>query len=393
MLHDRSRELRNQMAKGVFCMNGFLFVALSALLGFVSALCAAPWAYAEEFTKAAPGYTWSFPADHGYHKSYETEWWYYTGQLYEESATPFSAVPLYGFQLTFFRKGVRGDGGVQSEYMAHAALTDIAGKKTYFSSRMGGGQLGIAGASADSLGAWSGDWSVDPIGKSLVLRFSVDGQESQPPHALRILVDSLPQPLLQGVGGFSAKAACEGCASLYYSMPRVQLRASYAQGGRQRGLHGIGWMDHEFMTNALGKEQVGWDWMGLMLRDGRSLTLFQLRGDSKKVDFASGSVLREDGVRVLQRDDFNITPLEKWQSPRTKARYPVKWRISVPSEGIDVVVAARVFDAEIGANDKEGKNAPTGEVIYWEGPVSSQDEAVVGYLEMTGYASKVELGG
>lgn len=380
------------MSQTTGCFRSFLFAGLLALTAAVSDLYGAPQAHAQEFARAAPGYSWSFPADHGYHSSYETEWWYYTGQLYEESVAPFSAAPLYGFQLTFFRKGVRGKAGVQSEYMAHAALTDIASKKTYFSSRMGGGQLGIAGVSADSLGAWSGDWSVDPIGKSLVLRFSVDGEESQPPHVLRILVDSLPKPLLQGVNGFSAKAACEGCASLYYSIPRLKLRASYAQGERQRDLQGIGWMDHEFMTNALAKEQVGWDWMGLMLQDGRNLTLFQLRGQSKNIDFASGSVLREEGVRALQRDDFSITPLEEWKSPHTKARYPVRWRIRVPSEGVDVVVAARVFDAEIGVKGKEDSNTASSEIIYWEGPISSQDEAVVGYLEMTGYASKVELG-
>ena len=41
-----------------------------------------------------------FPADHGPHPEYRTEWWYYTGNL--ESADG----EHLGFQLTFFRQAL-----------------------------------------------------------------------------------------------------------------------------------------------------------------------------------------------------------------------------------------------------------------------------------------------
>jgi predicted secreted hydrolase len=348
---------------------------------------------ADDFARATPGYSWAFPSDHGYHNSYETEWWYYTGQLYEESAQAFSSAPVFGFQLTFFRKGIRSSDGVQSEYMAHAAVTDVRANKTYFSSRVGGGELGIAGVNAHSLQAWSGDWSVDPNDKTLSLRFSVGAEGTNSPHSLHVIVESLPEPWLQGQNGFSAKASCQGCASHYYSLPRLQLTASYSQGPKRRDLKGIGWMDHEFMTNALASKQVGWDWMGLMLRDGRSLTLFQLREASGRIDFASGGILQGQTARALQRGDFTLTPLQTWSSPRTKAQYPTEWRVIVPSEQIDAVISARVSDSEIGATQNSGGGPATETIVYWEGPVASRGEDIVGYLEMTGYAAAVALGG
>src|SRR5215213_5293220 len=52
------------------------------------------------FRPALPGYEFSFPADHGTHDEYRTEWWYYTGHLTTAGGR------RYGFELTFFRVGV-----------------------------------------------------------------------------------------------------------------------------------------------------------------------------------------------------------------------------------------------------------------------------------------------
>ncbi len=41
-----------------------------------------------------------FPADHGPHDDYQTEWWYYTGNLTAETGEHF------GYQLTFFRRAL-----------------------------------------------------------------------------------------------------------------------------------------------------------------------------------------------------------------------------------------------------------------------------------------------
>jgi predicted secreted hydrolase len=354
---------------------------------------------AQDFERAQSGYKWGFPADHGIHPRYQLEWWYYTGQLYSESREPFRDKPEYGFQLTFFRKSTRVSGRYISDFMAHAAFTDLARGETYFSSRIGGGPLGLAAVSKDSLAASSGDWSIDPIDKQLVLRFSVNQGASAAPVEIRILTEALGDIWLQGQGGFSRKASCEVCASMYYSIPQIKLRASLkgledtavSDSGRQ-GFRGVAWMDHEFMTDSLDPSQVGWDWFGLMLKDGRNLTLFQLRNQKGEANFVSASIRNGSDSRQLRPDEFSITPLRRWKSAVSGAQYPVEWRIVIPSAGINTVVRARTDSCEVGAQDlsKQGKQPPKGEVRYWEGPVASDDESILGYLEMTGYVAGID---
>lgn len=342
----------------------------------------------QEFERAQGGYAWSFPHDHGAHPAYQTEWWYYTGQLYAEGREPFRDTPEFGFQLTFFRRSEGVQGAPVSEYMAHAALTDIAQRRTYFSSRLGGGSLGLAATSSDSLSATSGDWTVDPIGNRLVLRFSTTKERESAPVEVRILTEELPPVWLQGDVGLSRKATCDQCSSMYYSLPRISLTANV--GGR-RSLRGLAWMDHEFMTNSLAATQVGWDWFGLMLKDGRSMMLFQLRNAKGGVDFSSAGVWSSTGHRTLARSEFTLTPQGTWRSAASGAEYPVEWRIVIPKEGIDTVVRARVESCEVGVSPTAPRSDryDKATVRYWEGPVASADESVLGYLEMTGYAGKV----
>jgi predicted secreted hydrolase len=381
-----------------FLRSKLSFIKLALLAISISIFVINPVA-AEDFERAQIGYKWKFPEDHGAHPQYHLDWWYYTGQLYSHASEPFRDKPEYGFQLTFFRKSDRVSGRYVSEYLAHAALTDLARGETYFSSRIGGGALGLATVSSDSLAATSGDWSVDPIGKQLVLRFSVNQGVSGAPVEIRILTGDLNDIWLQGEGGFSRKASCELCASMYYSIPQIKFTASINglvdSAGRvidRRNLHGIAWMDHEFMTNSLDPGQVGWDWFGLMLKDGRSLTIFELRNSKGEANFVSASIRNGSESRSLRSNEFSITPLRRWKSAVSGAQYPVEWRILIPSAGIDTVIKARTDSCEVGAQEvsKHGKQKPKGETRYWEGPVAAEDESILGYLEMTGYAEGFE---
>jgi predicted secreted hydrolase len=82
---------------------------------------------------------------------------------------------------------------------------------------------------------------------------------------------------------------------------------------------------------------------------------------------------------------------EVWLSPNTGARYPLRWTISVPSLGIDLVCATPFRDQEVVS---QGGRSPN----YWEGAVDYTGQMDgkpvrgVGYLEMTGYDKPVNLG-
>ena len=77
--------------------------------------------------------------------------------------------------------------------------------------------------------------------------------------------------------------------------------------------------------------------------------------------------------------------MEKWQSPRSGAVYPVVWRLNVAALEIDLEGAAQL-------NDQEMVTTTTTGVTYWEGSVSATGSVAggsvkaQGYMELTGYA-------
>ncbi len=126
--------------------------AAAALAGATGLLVLAGFAY----EPAVPGRKITFPADHYSHPDFQTEWWYYTGHLQTESGR------RYGYQVTFFRFGVRDRQQATKEpplfsdlYMAHFALSDIEAKKFTFRERINRGLAGRAGAATNRYLVWN----------------------------------------------------------------------------------------------------------------------------------------------------------------------------------------------------------------------------------------------
>ena len=108
----------------------------------------------------------AFPADHGPHDDFQTEWWYYTGNLTAETGEHF------GYQLTFFRRAlappdqraVRDSAwGADQVYMAHFALTDVSGGRHHSFEKLAHGAAGMAGAQAAPFRVWLEDWEVAEV--------------------------------------------------------------------------------------------------------------------------------------------------------------------------------------------------------------------------------------
>src|ERR1700710_529896 len=106
-------------------------------------------------TIARPGYQYQFPRDHFAHPDFQTEWWYYTGNLRALNGHRF------GYELTFFSQAVpnSGDGNTvwrpDRFYLAHLALSDIDGHESYHFERLNRAGPGLAGP------YWNGNWRVD----------------------------------------------------------------------------------------------------------------------------------------------------------------------------------------------------------------------------------------
>ena len=334
------------------------------------------------FTVASPDRTLAFPRDHGEHPSFETEWWYLTGQLTTSRASIFSSPADYGFQLTFFRRAAVSGGAINQIYLAHAALSDIRSQKFYADRRIASGGLGLAGAAPSFFRVFHLDWHMELIGQKMLVQSSVpigDGASVE----LRLISEPTPPPLLHGRNGFSRKAPCDGCASMYYSFPRLELSGQIVRQGTLEQVHGIGWFDHEFMTNALAKGQEGWDWMSLMFQDGTSLMLFRLRSRLPETAWASGTLRRGETITHLAAHEFTMEPTAFWTSPTSGTRYPSAWTITVPNHKIAASVATLLPDQELRA---EGEDAFT----YYEGAVRTADGSGLGYVELTGYDKPID---
>jgi len=338
---------------------------------------------------ALPGYRFEFPRDHFDHPEFQTEWWYYTGNLRATSGRRF------GFELTFFRQAVSREARpdpspwtVRDVYLAHFAVSDVDGQAFRHDERINRAGPGIAGASADARRVWNGNWEVRWEAGRQHLQAIADG------FTLRLSLDSLKPPVVHGREGVSQKAAGPGRASHYISLTRLKAAGSLELAGTRHDVEGTAWMDHEFFTHQLDEGQTGWDWFSLQLEDGTELMLFQLRRRDGSVDpFSAGTFIdREGRARHLRADAFDVQPAgRRWRSAQTGADYPVNWRISVPAFAVRLDVVTPLDRQEIVTRSQVSPN-------YWEGAIDVRGQRGgapirgVGYLEMTGYDRAVRLG-
>jgi len=350
----------------------------------VRAQLLAPVSEATGFARAEGPRPLTFPADHGPHLDYQTEWWYYTGNLDTSDGRHF------GYQLTFFRRALvppaqrqarASNWATDQAYMAHFALTDIASKRYQAFERLSRGAAGLAGAQAVPYSAWLEDWRVEEVEPNVYrLRAAQDN------IALDLTLQGRKGPILQGDGGYSQKGPDPGNASYYYSLTRLESSGSVRVGDALYQVNGLSWMDHEFSTSALAADQVGWDWFALQLDDGSELMVFQIRKVDGSVDpFSSGTLIAPDGgTRHLSRDDFSITVGATWRSPHSGATYPAAWTVKVPSTGLTLEIKPYLADQELDLS-----------YHYWEGAVRIGGERAgravsgSGYIEMTGYAGSM----
>jgi len=334
---------------------------------------------------ALPGRKITLPADHYSHPDFKTEWWYYTGHLETQGGK------RYGYQVTFFRFGLRDrqkdlkEAPLFSElYMAHFALSDLAGKKFTFRERIDRGYGDKAGAATDRLLVWNGDWKLNGDGNDHAIQVNDRGTQ------LRLNLRSLKAPVLHDQNGMSQKGEGEGRASYYYSLTRMRTDGELIVNGKTEKVRGLTWMDHEFGSNQLREDQVGWDWFSIQLDDQTELMLYFIRRKDGSIDpYSSGTWVGADGVtRKLSKQDYRIEVLERWKSPTSGAIYPMKWKVTIPSESVELEIIPAFPEQELITNRST-------RVTYWEGAVGirgfARGKAVNGngYVEMTGYAGKL----
>ncbi|MFV9506425.1 MAG: lipocalin-like domain-containing protein [Oscillochloridaceae bacterium umkhey_bin13] len=365
----------------LFCIACLLLVGCAAPSPAIRASIDAAGALSssgEGFAQVLAPRPFVFPADHGPHPEYQTEWWYYTGNLEAEGRR-------FGFQLTFFRSALTPEPAERSSawatndiYMAHMALSDPSNGQFYAFERFSRGAMGLAGASGTPFRVFLEDWSAEgsgPEGMTMQLR------AAEGPIALDLTLVSSKPPALQGDRGFSQKGPSLGNASYYYSLTRMLTSGTIRIGDQTHLVTGLSWMDHEWGTSALEGDAVGWDWFSIQLEDGRDLMYAQVRTPTG-LSYSFGSLIGVDGaVTPLASDDVSLEVLATWRSPASGAVYPARWALTVASLDLRLELTPLLANQEM----------PLA-VVYWEGAVAIQGTQAgqsltgYGYVELTGYA-------
>jgi predicted secreted hydrolase len=332
---------------------------------------------------------WSFPRDLGAHPEYRTEWWYFTGNLKDEAGN------RYGYQLTFFRHAMRctpddarNPWSVRDLYLAHFTVTDVTKKRFVVDERVSRAGPALSGARTDGLDVWLLNWSARSNGTTISLHARNDTQE------IALTLNPRKPLVLQGEKGLSRKGPNRGQASYYVSYTDLATEGSLKTAGSTKPVtvRGVSWFDHEFGSNQLTAEQAGWDWFSLHLSDGRDVMLYFLRRNDGSIERASsGTIVYPDGAaHHLPLSAIHVDVLDLWKSPNSKAVYPGRWRVRIPTEHIDLTITPLLPDQEL-------VTSATTAVTYWEGAVAGKGKSAgstvtaEGYVEMTGYAGK--LGG
>nr|MBA3273653.1 carotenoid 1,2-hydratase [Chthoniobacterales bacterium] len=312
----------------------------------------------------------------------KTEWWYFTGNVDAANGDRF------GYQLTFFRQGIRPPGErdpnmsrfvVGDLKFAHFTVTEVAGKRFKFQQKTSRGAFGEAGFGDGERLAWIDSWSLQ-MDADGVFHLHADSSDA----VINLRLQSVKPPAIHGANGVSAKASAEGHASHYYSLTRLSTTGTLQIGGAEHRVKGESWFDHEWATNQLAANQVGWDWLSIAFTDGTELMLYQMRLENGTADPASsGTWIAADGrTEHLVSSAYTMVPTKWWKSGGSAANYPIGWRVEVPELALQIEVRAAVKNQELALMP----------LAYWEGAIDvtgTRDGKPIkgrGYLELTGYA-------
>jgi predicted secreted hydrolase len=322
----------------------------------------------------------TFPADFGSHPDFRTEWWYVTGWLKTRQGDPL------GFQITFFRSKPATDAANPSAFaprqllIAHCALSDPKRGRLWQDQRIRRAGMQLAEAAEGDTNVWIERWSLKRQDGKYVAQ--IDAED----FSLDLALTETQAVLLNGEAGISRKGPLPQAASYYYSLPHLKVTGRISRKGAKSEVSGEAWFDHEWSSEYLEPQAIGWDWIGINLDDGAALMAFRIRGPQEEQRWAGGTYRSGDGqVQILQPADIEFRARRQWTSPRTGTSYPVEWSVRV---------GLRKIDLKPLLDDQENDTRLSTGAIYWEGAVSAYEQRRLigrGYLELTGYGERLQL--
>lgn len=331
---------------------------------------------AEGFARVEHPWTFAFPRDHGAHADYRTEWWYFTGVLEDPRGR------VLGLQLVWIRLGLDADPPERASRWASNAvyaglfsISDPSAERLRAHQRLSRAALGLAGASAEPVRVWVENWRMQQAGAATPaldaeLRVAADDvaltlrlQNAKP------LVDARALPSPERAPPFH-----------FYAQPRLRAEGSLRIGERSTAVAGTVSLEHAWGELPLPGGPVARDRFSLYLNDGREIFCIRTHrvdgsGEPRTTALLVGA---ERAPRLLSSAEVELEPVAHWESERTGARYPIRWRLRIPAERL-------AFDLVPYWQDQEG----VAWTPFWAGPVRLEADAGPaagkGFVQLNGY--------
>ncbi len=184
-------------------------------------------------------------------------------------------------------------------------------------------------------------------------------------------------PLLEGGKGY---LDLHSKMTYYYSLTNLKTEGRIKIKNKWIDVSGKSWMDHQWADASYSKDR--WDWFSFQLDDDTEIVCCVYDDGKVKTYFADISY---PDNKQEHYQDVEIVPLEKqWISPKSKAVYPLAWKIKIPAKNIELNLTAKI----------ENQEMLFGSINYWEGPLQVDGDfggekvKGVGFMELVGYSSQ-----
>jgi predicted secreted hydrolase len=275
------------------------------------------------------------PRDHFGHPSAGIEWWYVTG------AVKGSDGHRYSVFFTLFKRG--------AFVLPASQVVDLSTGEAV------GHTETVSGAIVDSAG-------LDVRIPNARLRFTSSPDTwrfaaSGPGYGLDLVaVPTKPYTLHGGGTGYVHQSVAG--RSAYYSATRMTARGRITKGAAPIPFTGEAWLDHQWGSFQDDPRAFNWDWFSCRFDDRTELMLyrFRTRTGAPLPGVSTGTVVPRSG-RARLVPEFDAEAGER-SLVAAGHRWPLAWRLSVPSEKLTLRLRSVVRDQLV-----RGTVLPT----FWEG--------------------------
>ncbi|AWM33947.1 lipocalin family protein [Hymenobacter nivis] len=297
------------------------------------------------------------PREEAPHPKNSLEWWYLTGHLTDQTTGE-----QFGVEYVFFHFNLK-DG--KSDYqMVNVALTDPQGQQFRYDYKLGKLPRPLTDSLPVRLREHKGAqvWKFDGQEGRYQLQAALTGKKNAG-YALDLRTAPTRPVVLHG-GGTGYEHYGKGIEAGYYSYPRLATTGTLTVGGKTHQVAGEMWYDRQWNCAAVVDKNTGWDWLSIQLDQPREeLMLYSLHNRTTGEALSNGTLSGDGGRNLrLTGPDFQLTPLTYWTSPKSKKKYPAKWRVQVPGQGYDLTVEPLVPNQELALRFFHAFT-----MYYWEG--------------------------